>query len=204
MVADLTRVRHRQSSEGNRSQRPHLPQAGRSEPEKAGGAGRPASSVHQPCGARDKGRVGGGALETIAGVAGADGGAVPGGGSGSGWRPRAVLAQGQWTQLTRFFTSGCYPRSFVNEAEGGGRRKTAKKGDMGRESFISRVLRAQAISPGMSAISMIDCRGCQVAQSHPEEKAECRMQNAESRAKPPEATLKPKATSMRHQSLKAC
>ena len=83
---------------GNRSERPHLPQAGRSEPGEAWREGGPTSGVYQPDGARDKGRVGGGAMETIAGVAGADGGAGAGSVKGSGWGQRAVLARGQWTK----------------------------------------------------------------------------------------------------------
>jgi hypothetical protein len=43
-------------------------------------------------------------------------------------------------------------------------------------------------SPGMSAFSIIGCRGRQAAQSHPEVNAECRVQSAESQIN---ATSKP-------------
>jgi hypothetical protein len=86
--------RNRQSSEGNRSEGPELPQSGRSEPGTIGGEGRRTSSVYQSGGARGQGRVGGRAMETIASVAGADGVAVAGSVKGSGWGPRAVLARG--------------------------------------------------------------------------------------------------------------
>lgn len=99
-------VRNQQSSEENRLECPELPQAGRSEPEKAGGEGRPASGLYQPCGARDKGRVGGGAVETIAGVAGADSVAGAGRVKGSGWGLRTVLARGQWTKRGEAATQG--------------------------------------------------------------------------------------------------
>ena len=56
LVAHLRHFRNRQSLEGNRRARPELPQAGRSEPEKAGGEGRPASGLYQPSGAGDNGR----------------------------------------------------------------------------------------------------------------------------------------------------
>ena len=52
----LGRVRNRQSSEGNRSERPELPQAGRSEPGKVGREVRPAPGLYQPGGAGRKGR----------------------------------------------------------------------------------------------------------------------------------------------------
>lgn len=73
----LARVRNRQSSEGHRSQRPRLPQESRSEPGKIGREGRATSCLRQPGGVRHQSRLGGGALENLQGIEGADVGAVP-------------------------------------------------------------------------------------------------------------------------------
>ena len=51
-----------------------------------------ASGLHQPGGARGQGGVGGGAVETGAGVAGADHGAAQGNVSGRGGGQRTVVA----------------------------------------------------------------------------------------------------------------